>query len=268
MTAAAGRRQRAPRPFRLLGKAVGRWKQRIAISLGLRPAPADRGYMILATPRSGSNYLCQLLASTGKLGNPLEFLNMAGGERYADPDRSPKPRRQLGVIRSTGATINGIYAVKLLPSNYLFARRKVDLFRDLPNLRIVRLQRRDLLGQAISLLRVRQTGQFMSSYPSSAEATYSERGIRSCLKALLGQEEMWDDVLRKAGVQPLVFDYEDVMRDPQRAVDQVAALMGVAAPVPIDPALIMVTIQRDSDTDAWRRRFLADTGEEFCHLAV
>jgi LPS sulfotransferase NodH len=268
MTAAGGPRRRAPRPLRRIGKVVGRWKQRVAISLGLRPAPADCGYMILATPRSGSNYLCELLASTGKLGNPLEFLNMAGGERYADPDRPPKPRRQLGVIRTRGATGNGIYAVKLLPANYLFARRKVDLFSDLPNLKVVRLRRRDLLGQAISLSRVRQTGQFMSSYPSTAEATYSERGIRSCLKALLGQEAMWDDVLSEAGVQPLALDYEDVMRDPQRAVDQVAALMGVAPPVPIDPAVVMVTIQRDRSSDEWRRRFLADTGEEFRHLAI
>jgi trehalose 2-sulfotransferase len=150
--------------------------------LGLLPRPADRGYMICATPRSGSNYLCQLLASTGKLGNSLEFLNMAGGERYADPDRPPKPRRQLAVIRTTGATGNGIYAVKLLPSNYLFARRKIDLFSELPNLKVVRLRRRDLLGQAISLSRVRQTGQFMSSYPSTAEATYSEHRIAAARK--------------------------------------------------------------------------------------
>ncbi len=69
-------------------------------------------------------------------------------------------------------------------------------------------------------------------------------------------------------MQPLVFDYEDVMRNPQHAVDQVAALMGVAPPVPIDPALVMVTIQRDRTSDAWRQRFLADTGEEFRHLSA
>jgi hypothetical protein len=35
----------------------------------------------------------------------------------------------------------------------------------------------------------------------------------------------------------------------------------------IDPALVSVTIQRDQTTENWRARFLAETGDEFRHLA-
>ena len=48
--------------------------------------------------------------------------------------------------------------------------------------------------------------------------------------------------------------------------DAVGFIMDVA-PAPIDPALIMVTMQRDESSLAWRKRFLADTGDEFRHLA-
>ncbi len=259
--------RRRARPFRQVWKIAKRWRRRVGIRLGLLPAPADRGYMVCATPRSGSNYLCQLLASTNVLGNPLEFLNMAGGKSYPYPERPPKPRRQLDVIRSAGATRNGIYALKLLPPHYYFASAKVDLFHDLPNLKLVRLRRRDLLGQAISLARVRQTGQFMASYPTAAQPTYSQKLIRTCIRALHEQEALWDEIMLRQGVQPLTFEYEDVMRSPQDAVDRVAALMGLVPPVPIDPAMVLVTIQRNDITNAWRQRFLAETGAEFHELA-
>ncbi|TPL71848.1 hypothetical protein FJ941_28635 [Mesorhizobium sp. B2-3-13] len=37
-----------------------------------------RGYSICTSPRSGSNFLCQHLSSTGVLGHPLEYFNGRG----------------------------------------------------------------------------------------------------------------------------------------------------------------------------------------------
>ena len=79
-------------------------------------------------------------------------------------------------------------------------------------------------------------------------------------------ESAWDQVMLELGVQPLTLEYEDVMRDPQIAVDQVAALMGFGARPPINPASVLVAVQRDDESENWRERFLADTGEEFQHL--
>lgn len=233
---------------------------------GLLPQLADRGYMICTTPRSGSNYLCQLLASTGQLGNPIEYFNTRSRRNHTDA-RYPKDRcGQLDIIRSTGATPNGIYAVKVMPLQYSRVAKKVDLFRELPNLELVRFRRRDLLGQAISVARVQQTGQFRASSRASGQLIYDAQGIRNCIHAVRARESMWDQLMLEAGMQPLTLEYEDVMRDPQAAVDQVATLMGLAASPLVDPARVLVTVQRDRETDAWRQRFLADTGGEFRHL--
>jgi LPS sulfotransferase NodH len=262
-----GGQHRSVRPLRRIRRSAKRWGRHLAIRLGLLPPLADRGYMICATPRSGSNYLCQLLASTGQLGHPLEYFNTAGQRKDTDPKYPKDPRAQIDIVRSMGATPNGIYAVKVLPLQYQRARKKVDLFHELPNLKFLRLRRRDLLGQAISLSRVEQTGQIMASDRARRKPIYDAQYIRSCIRALQARESIWDQVMIEFGVQPLTVEYEDVMRNPQSAVDQVAALMGLAALPPINPALVLVTVQRDGESEAWRQRFLAETGEEFRHLA-
>ena len=222
--------------------------------------------MICTTPRSGSNYLCQLLASTGQLGNPIEYFNTRSRRKHTDTKYPRDPSGQIDIIRSMGATPNGIYAVKVMPLQYSRAAKEVDLFRELPNLELIRLRRRDLLGQAISVARVQQTGQFRASNLASGKLIYDAQNIKDCIHAARARESMWDQLMLEFGMQPLTLEYEDVMRDPQAAVDQVAALMGLAASPPIDSARVVVTVQRDRETDAWRQRFLADTGGEFRHL--
>jgi hypothetical protein len=85
VSSGSGKSTRRLRPFRPIRRAATRWRRRIGIRLGLLPELADRGYMICATSRTGSNYLCQLLASTQVLGNPLEYFNTNGRRRREDP---------------------------------------------------------------------------------------------------------------------------------------------------------------------------------------
>ncbi|HSE74972.1 MAG TPA: Stf0 family sulfotransferase [Dongiaceae bacterium] len=262
----AGRPAHRVRPLRSVRRAAKRWRRTIGIRLGLLPAPAERGYMICATARSGSNYLCQLLASTQVLGNPLEYFNTAGRRRQTDPNYPSDRRAQIDLVRSIGATPNGIYAVKILPPQLTSVENRIDLFRHLPNLTLFRLGRRDLLGQAISLARARQTGQYIASHPRTGAPTYSQAQIRACIAALREQESMLDGRIGRLGLKPYRFHYEDILRDPQQVVDRIASLMGIALPVAIDRALVTHTIQRDDSTIVWRERFLAETGEEFRHL--
>src|SRR5262249_21468528 len=144
---------------------------------------------------------------------------------------------------------------------------RVDPFRDLPNLKFIRLHRRDRLGQAISLARAMQTQQFASSQPESSAASYDAARIRRCLHSLEEQEAQGDDILRQLGAAPLELVYEDVLRNPQAAIDRIADLMGLTAPAPIDRSLMSYKVQRDESNAAWRARFLDDAGNEFRHLA-
>jgi trehalose 2-sulfotransferase len=60
----------------------------------------QRAYLVCSTQRSGSTYLCQLLASTGTLGRPQEFF-----EARAETGLPPHPGYFLAGLPRTGAGI-------------------------------------------------------------------------------------------------------------------------------------------------------------------
>src|SRR5262245_10046452 len=121
--------------------------------------PTLRGYAICTAPRAGSNWLCQLLASTGVLGRPLEYFNASARRQLDDPTYPDDPRGQVARILTMGRTPNGVYGVKLFASQFRAVAGSVRLSRELPGLRFVYLRRRDVLGQAISWVRGLQTNQ-------------------------------------------------------------------------------------------------------------
>jgi LPS sulfotransferase NodH len=63
-------------------------------------APFRVAYLVCSTQRSGSTYLCQLLASTGTLGNPEEFF-----EARAETGLPPHPGYFLAGLPRTGVGI-------------------------------------------------------------------------------------------------------------------------------------------------------------------
>jgi LPS sulfotransferase NodH len=251
------------RPFRALRpgwKAIKRAWRSIA-------QPADRGYMICATPRCGSNYLSQLLASTGMLGDPREYFNAAGRRKYDDPAYPDDPHEQLKRVLTTGRTSNGIYAVKLHAYQLAGLEKSFDPTKILPHLQFVVLDRRDILRQAISWSRARRTGQIRATDAIVQVEDYDQDDIRRSLIRLMDERSRWEQKLRALKVRPLSLTYESVMRAPQLAVDRVAALMRVGGSPAIDPSRVSVTIQRDRMTEHWYARFLAETGDEFRPLA-
>jgi len=223
--------------------------------------------MICAVSRSGSTYLCELLASTLALGNPNEYFNTAGRRRRMGPSYPADRFAQIDIIRTIGATSNGIYAVKVIGPQLARIASSIDPFRDLPNLSFVRIHRRDILGQAISLARARQTGRFITSDQQRGAPAYSQGQIRHAIQSIRQQEAIWDETMARLAAQPLVVAYEEILSDAQHVVDRIATHMGVAMPVPIDRTLITLSVQRDEQSVEWRERFLAEAGDEFRRLA-
>jgi LPS sulfotransferase NodH len=110
-----------------------------------RSDPANRGYAICTSGRSGSNLLCQYLSSTGVLGYPLEYFNGSGRRRLGYPAYPDDPSQQTGWILTEGATPNGIYGLKIIPAQAELIEKSIRWTELLPNLRFVLLKRRDIL---------------------------------------------------------------------------------------------------------------------------
>lgn len=219
-----------------------------------------RGYAICTTPRSGSNFLGQLLESTGKLGRPKEYFNWPARRRLDDPGYPDKPADQIARIVSDGATANGLYALKAFPDQWRAASAHVPLIDSLPKLKFVRLTRNDVLAQAISWSIAVQTQQYRSTQPAMAAARYDGKLIFSLMQSLILLEADWTQFFARTGLAVLHLTYEDVERDPAQAVERVADWVELGEPVRLDPGAVDLRIQRNQQNEDWRERFRAEHG--------
>ncbi len=215
----------------------------------------SKGYAVCGVARSGTTYLCELLRSTNLLGRPTEVFNH---ETFPNvPDYPREPVGQLQAIPTHGVTPNGVYGLKVLTHQFesTVALRWVER---LPKLSFVYLQRRDVLGLAISAYRAQVSGAWVSTAPVKVDPPYDPTWINNGLINAIREQARWRYWFAHNGLTPLELIYEDVVANPQGAVDAVAAMMGVeGARIDFD-RVEWLRIQRDETTEAWRDRFLVE----------
>jgi trehalose 2-sulfotransferase len=214
-----------------------------------------RGYAICAEARSGSIFFSRILQSTGILGVPWEWFHDPVLVRALEADP-----RQFDALVDSSATPNGVYALKVFSPHFELAR-KLRWAERLPNLHFVHLERSDLLGQAISLARALQTGQYKADQAALGEARYDRRAIADCLARLAYGRARWHCWFARNGLDPLRLAYEDIVEDPQRAVARVAAHIGLGEEPRADLAKVDLPVQRDSVSEEWRGRFVRESGD-------
>jgi LPS sulfotransferase NodH len=220
-----------------------------------------RGYAVCTQPRSGSNLLCQYLASTNQLGYPLEYFNGSARRALGMPDYPDDPHLQVQFIRTGAASSNGVYALKVFAHQLDQVSPVLRWTALLPNLKFVYLSRSDVLGQAISWARAMQTSQFRSTQPPRGTATYDGEAIRQRLLAIVHEQARWKIYFVRTGIIPLRVTYEDVVANPDREVRRVADLIQVGGCVTIDPAKVDLEVQRDAVSVDWRQRFRSEFGD-------
>jgi len=218
--------------------------------------PANRGYAICTSGRSGSNLLCQYLSSTGVLGNPLEYFNGSGRRLLGYPEYPDDPSQQIEWILTAGATPNGVYGLKIFPAQVELIEKSIRWTALLPGLKFVLLKRRDILGQALSAVRAMQTEQWRSSMPARGPAVYDGAQIYERLQFTVRDYARWDIFFARKAVAPTIIVYEDLLADPQSAVDQIADLFGLRGQARAAGERVDLKIQRDTTTEEWRARFL------------
>jgi LPS sulfotransferase NodH len=226
----------------------------------LPEAPAPTKTVVLATDeRTGSEWLCQLLAATGVLGRPSEYLNAWWNGKFF-LDFPEDVDQQLVIAHRAGTTPNGVFSIKMHAWEMDRMCAASALTRSCPNPVFVRLRRLDLLGQAISLVRARQTERFHGYWDETKPATFDADEIQRVMDDLGANARRWSTYLARNGITPLDAVYEDLVREPDRVVGDIAAFAGITldAPAAVDRPL---RPQRDDTSDEWRRRFVRERGD-------
>lgn len=217
---------------------------------------ARTGYAICGEPRSGSTFLGRVLHSTGVLGAPFEFFRHAAEIARAEAD----PENELRGRIERASSPNGVYGLKIFSSQFDLAE-KTGWARRLPNLRFIHLERTDLLGQAISTLRATQTGRYQTSQEETREPHYDRARIEAALTRIAHNQARWRVWFSRNGISPLRLTYEEVAAGPQAAATAVGALLGLQAEPVADLSAVRISVLRDSLTDTWRARFVAEASD-------
>lgn len=241
------------------------------------PPPA-LAYLVCATHRSGSNLLCQMLWHTGLAGYPQEAFSptrrsiIAGQHGLTtDPEKdfAGYIRELMGIRR----TPNGVFGAKMMWKHLpefcgAFggdpARPWESLRAELPDLRCLWMRRRDVVRQAISLVKAKQSKIYNTlqleegKQPGTTDLRYDFAAIDKEVKRFRREDAAWSGFFRDSGITPAEITYEEFARDFDGHIRRVLAHLRVEVPDGFQCPETNYTRQSDATNDEWAQRYTSD----------
>ena len=226
---------------------------------------ASNTYAIVAQARTGSTMLEERLRARG-LGMPFEYLNpnleKALVARWTGAEKPVRFARYLELLKQHRTTPNGYFGLKCLHSQLDRRFNRAALVRTflLTFDRIVVLNRRDKLAQAISAVRAEQTGQWTSRLAGAGrEPAFDTRTISQRIHRFLLQDRALAGMKLESDRPVLALAYEELHDAPEENWARIQAFLGVE-PAPADDARPQTQRQRDAMSAEWERLYLRHLG--------
>jgi len=179
--------------------------------------PADRCYVILFTPRSGSSWLTTVLSATRRLGYPEEYINPNFLPGVIKATNARTQQQLIQMLRRRRKTPNGVFGIEVRSTDItLFGEE--EFFGEFDGSTIVfYLWRGNLIAQGISLYRAVTTRR----YHSTEKATTTPppygpevaEGIKQWVRHIAMIENQNFKILARRGLAARFLHYEDIVRD-------------------------------------------------------
>lgn len=212
--------------------------------------PADRCYVILFTPRSGSSWLTSILKATNALGRPGEYINP---HFIGDIARRANSKDQLGILeilKRRGKSKTGVFGLEAT-STHVTAFGEEQFFQAFDQQTVMfNLWRDNIVAQGVSLYRAVATQRFHSS--DQAESTpppaYDATQIRRWISHLLKIENNNRTMLDRRGIFPRVIRYEDIVRSKATTLSIFADALHVSLPEQIEKTATAGELKKVGDS--------------------
>lgn len=247
--------------------------------------------MFATLPRSGSHFICQKFFESGRAGLPLEYFNPAHWNRWRvriaaeAAGRTPDDASRLGELatladkemprasnrHTLGALIrrrtgpNGCFSVKLHYSN---VRHLTSIVSDkwMEDAHWIRIERLNILAQAVSLEIAVQTGSWIFSQKAWRTPVYDYLALRRRLIRILRDRHAWSCFFKERGIQPHIICYEEFVSNPTESVTTVLDRINKCqAPTPLEaelPYIPEIESQSSTINVKWTERFAEELGKE------
>lgn len=223
----------------------------------------ESSLVIASTGRSGSHFLGHILSDTGLIGSPFEYYhpqNIKEWHRRLGTNNVDELTCKLKEIRTSELT--GIFSTKLHYSQFKFLGESPEFFESLGNTRFIYIKRKDVLGQAISMVIARQTGQWISDQTANnISPVYSFDEINYELKNILIDNASWEHYFNTNGIVPCEIIFEDLLRDTELEIRKIAKYLNININFSKakDDAFKGKTAKQSNDINSlWKDRFLSD----------
>jgi LPS sulfotransferase NodH len=223
--------------------------------------PPDLDVLFLCfTNRCGSNYLAELLGTTGAFNVAGEFFNAPTVLAHAMQrglQSLPAYFSALSVLvphkgRIAAKVVIG-QLVTLADAGILDALRGRTTF--------LFLERRDRLSQAISRVIAWQNGRWSSAHAShipDSALLFDRAAIDTQLAWVANENAAFSRFFSANGIVPVHVTYEDLLADPGSAIDAVAASMGLKG-LCVRPEKVAIRAQANAINGAWRNAYLTNS---------
>ena len=248
-------------------------------------------YIVCATPRSGSSFLCEALTRSKIAGRPDEyFLHWYRADyKPQELDVYGKAACALPLADYVAKLIaertqNGVFGVKIMQEYFEFVVTKLRsltgsksqsthevLESFFPNLHYIYVERRDKLLQAVSLAKAIQSNEWESYWHtpfirfyktftgSGPRLSYDFPLISSCYDMVCSHSRLWEDYFRQSGIEPFRIDYESLVDSYDETLRQIMDQLKIPCARNWVFDKPSIKKQRNTLNDEWAARFLKDS---------
>lgn len=205
---------------------------------------ADKFYVICTTPRSGSNLLCDLLESSGIMGQPKEFLNLdsvilpfARQNNLMESESKIYLDTYLDSVVKKFSSKNNVFAMKLLFDQFEPYMELNVIRKFIHKFKFIWLLRKDVLSQAVSMHIAKETDEWTSFNEKQNKekenknrrefVEYDESKIDRFLRKLAKDNLNWIEFFSINQLDYLPVTYEDVLSNTNQVCHSICNFCGV-----------------------------------------
>ncbi len=232
---------------------------------GISAAPFKRHFAVLCTPRSGSTYLCDLLAING-VGKPREHIRRAA-RYFRSSGRDPLRALDRIIFFDNGGETFGTKLISdfLIESGLLDDVAAFERYVKRKNFKFVRLHRNNAdqavssyLAEALNIWHARSEAEVAEIRARRDAIKYDFAKIYKLYSEIVKEDQILSSIVSKMSLPCFEVEYSAICNRPREVLMEIADYIGAPANnITLDSAKVVRSLD-DQVTQHFRERFARD----------
>lgn len=199
------------------------------------------------------------LYKTNCFGFPLEYANPANLTEWKKRLAKKNLAEVLTELQRRRTSPNGVFSIKIQYSQIKQFGDFQNLVALLPNAYFLLLSREDVLRQAVSLSKAKQTGKWISGQkPVKNNPTYNFKDIDKYLRQFILDNSSWKYFLAANGCNYIEMRFEQVLNNLTQSIKKIASFVDIEIQTEQIPEKQVTKKQSDVINANWTNKFVSD----------